>query len=122
MHRSLSRVARAVRLTLTATALLLAACSGKQPPTATQVASSPGGLPGDAARGAQIFAENCAVCHGSTGREGGSGPALAGEHRRKDTAAAIAWIKDPAPPMPKLYPMPLSEQDVADVAAYVEKL
>jgi len=47
---------------------------------------------------------------------------LKGEKSRKDYAAAVAWIKDPKPPMPKLYPAPLSESDVADVAAYVESL
>jgi len=47
---------------------------------------------------------------------------LHGEKARKNTAAAIAWIKNPQPPMPKLYPGTLSEKDVTDVAAYVESL
>ncbi len=75
----------------------------------------------DLDRGKQIFTQNCAACHGASG-EGGAGPALKGEHTRKDRAQAIAWIKDPQPPMPKLYPQPLSDRDVADVAAYVESL
>jgi mono/diheme cytochrome c family protein len=77
---------------------------------------------GDAAHGKQIFSQNCSSCHGATGTEGGVGPSLKGEKARKDTAAAIAWIKNPKPPMPKLYPSPLSDRDVADVAAYVESL
>jgi len=87
-------------------------------------ASGSGGkvLAGDAAHGKQIFTQNCAVCHGATGTEGGVGPSLKGEKARKDTAAAVAWIKNPAPPMSKLYPSPLDEKDVADVAAYVESL
>jgi hypothetical protein len=34
----------------------------------------------------------------------------------------VDWIKNPAPPMPKLYPATLSEKDTRDVAAYVQKL
>jgi mono/diheme cytochrome c family protein len=77
---------------------------------------------GDAAKGETIFTANCASCHGAKGAGGGVGPSLKGEKSRKDTAAAVAWIKNPQPPMPKLYPSPLSEKDVADVAAYVESL
>lgn len=77
---------------------------------------------GDASKGETIFAANCASCHGAQGAGGGVGPSLKGEKSRKDDAAAIAWIKNPQPPMPKLYPSPLSEKDVADVAAYVESL
>jgi mono/diheme cytochrome c family protein len=77
---------------------------------------------GDAAKGEAIFSANCQACHGAAGAGGGVGPSLKGEKSRKDTAAAIAWIKNPQAPMPKLYPSPLSEKDVADVAAYVESL
>jgi mono/diheme cytochrome c family protein len=85
--------------------------------TAASVASA-----GDPAKGSAIFAANCAGCHGAGGAGGGVGPSLHGEKNRKNTSAAIAWIKNPAPPMPKLYPSPLSEKDVSDVAAYVESL
>ena len=81
--------------------------------------SSPGA--GDPVHGRQVYSENCAACHGASA-QGGFGPSLRGEKNRKDTAAAIAWIKNPAPPMPKLYPSVLSEKDVEDVAAYVESL
>jgi ubiquinol-cytochrome c reductase cytochrome c subunit len=76
---------------------------------------------GDPTHGKQIFSANCAACHGASG-QGGVGPNLHGEKARKDTAAAIAWIKNPVLPMPKLYPSPLSEKDVEDVAAFVESL
>jgi mono/diheme cytochrome c family protein len=92
---------------------------------ATPASESAGGakaLVGDAAHGKQIFTQNCAQCHGASGTEGGVGPSLKAEKSRKDTAAAVAWIKNPQPPMPKLYPSPLDEKDVADVAAYVESL
>jgi mono/diheme cytochrome c family protein len=77
---------------------------------------------GDPAHGKTIFGANCATCHGATGTEGGVGPSLKNEKSRKDLAAAIAWIKNPQPPMPKLYPSPLGEKDVTDVASYVETL
>jgi mono/diheme cytochrome c family protein len=98
-------------------------------------ASAPGGVSGtqvkmvaravatgDAAHGKTLFGANCASCHGATGTEGGVGPSLKGEKSKKNQAAAVAWIKNPKPPMPKLYPSPLSEKDVSDVAAYVETL
>lgn len=34
-------------------------------------------------------------------------------------ATLVSWIEDPEPPMPKLYPSPLSARQVRDVAAYV---
>jgi mono/diheme cytochrome c family protein len=77
---------------------------------------------GDTAHGKTLYAVNCASCHGATGTEGGVGPSLKGEKGKKDLAAAVAWIKNPKPPMPKLYPSPLSDNDVRDVAAYVETL
>lgn len=79
-------------------------------------------IPGDPGRGKAIFTANCSQCHGATGVEGGIGPSLRNERSRKDDAAALAWIKDPQPPMPKLFPGVLGDKDVADVAAYVESL
>jgi ubiquinol-cytochrome c reductase cytochrome c subunit len=73
------------------------------------------------AHGAEVFAANCAACHGASGG-GGVGPSLKNEGTRKDTAAAIAFIKNPPPAMPKLYPSVLKDADVAAVAAYVESL
>jgi len=69
-----------------------------------------------------VFAQNCASCHGTAGGGGGVGPALVGEHSRKDLAATIAIIKHPIAPMPVLYPAPLDERAVAEVAAYVQSL
>ena len=73
-------------------------------------------------RGAKLFAANCASCHGMHGTEGGVGPSLAGERTRKDLAATLHAIKNPEPPMPKLFPSPLDDADVADLAAYVRSL
>jgi mono/diheme cytochrome c family protein len=85
-------------------------------------ANPSGALLGNVTHGEDIFKDNCAGCHGVAGA-GGIGPPLKGERQRKDDAAAIAWIKDPqSNVMPKLFPSPLSESDVEDVAAYVESL
>ena len=77
---------------------------------------------GDAAHGKSIFDANCATCHGAGGVGGGVGPSLKNEKSRKNYAQTVAWIKNPQPPMPKLYPSPLSEKDVEDAAAYVQSL
>jgi mono/diheme cytochrome c family protein len=77
---------------------------------------------GDVERGRSIFATNCSTCHGSGGRSGGVGPSLVDESERQDLSRTIVWIENPDPPMPKLYPSPLSERDVADVAAFVQQI
>ncbi len=50
------------------------------------------------------------------------GPTLIHESTRKNMQQAVQWIKNPLPPMPKLYPGTLSAQDVRDLAAFVESL
>jgi mono/diheme cytochrome c family protein len=82
----------------------------------SQGSTPPGGKSGSA-----IYAANCAVCHGTAG-VGGDSPSLIGERHRMNLAQAITWIEKPAPPMPKLYPIPLSRSDVEAVAKYVEQL
>jgi mono/diheme cytochrome c family protein len=72
-------------------------------------------------RGAQVYAAHCAVCHGKQG-EGGSAPELMGEHYHKDEQQIVLWIKNALPPMPRLYPATLSDQDVKDVASFVASL
>jgi ubiquinol-cytochrome c reductase cytochrome c subunit len=69
-------------------------------------------------RGRDVFASYCAKCHVSAP----IGPPLANVKGHETLAATIAQIKNPAPPMPKLFPSSLSEQDVDDVAAYVQSL
>jgi mono/diheme cytochrome c family protein len=78
--------------------------------------------PGDAVHGKAIFSANCSACHGASGNEGGVGPKLTSEKSRKNLAQTVAWIKNPTPPMPKLYPSPLDDKDVVDVATYVQSL
>src|SRR5665213_2942403 len=93
--------------------------SAPSEPSGTQMKKVVGAAAtGNAAHGKTLYGANCASCHGATGSEGGVGPSLKGEKSKKDQAAAIAWIKNPKAPMPKLYPSPLSEKDVSDVATY----
>jgi mono/diheme cytochrome c family protein len=100
------------------------ATSAPDATSTTAAASSMSGAAaqGDPARGKTIFAANCASCHGATGTEGGIGPSLKNEKSRKNYAQTIAWIHNPTPPMPKLWPSPLNDKDVQDVAAYVQSL
>ena len=91
------------------------------PPNEVPVAQHGTAIVGDLVNGQKIYAANCASCHGAAG-QGGVGPELHGEKTRKDIAGTIVWIKDPIPPMPTLYPKPLAEKDVDDVAAFVETL
>jgi ubiquinol-cytochrome c reductase cytochrome c subunit len=99
-----------------------AGSDGAKTVTATGAGAAVAGALGDPVRGKQIFSANCAQCHGATGVEGGIGPSLAGERSRKTYPATVAWIENPSGAMPKLYPEPLSERDVDDVAAYVQQL
>jgi len=86
-------------------------------------ASSPREIsPLDIDHGKAVFAANCAVCHGATGVEGGVGPSLRDEKSRMDLSATIEWIKLPQPPMPKLYPKYMTDDDVRDVAEFVHSL
>jgi mono/diheme cytochrome c family protein len=94
-----------------------AATNLRAPAVATQQAAPTGNV----AHGKILFAQNCAACHGASG-QGGMGPPLKNEAARKNLAETQAWIEKPAPPMPTLYPHPLSAKDVADVAAFVQSL
>ncbi len=89
----------------------------------TGLRASPGvAAVADGVRGKEIFQQNCASCHGAKGTEGGIGPSLRNERARKASPQVEAWIKNPVPPMPKLYPAPLNETDVVDVTAYIASL
>jgi mono/diheme cytochrome c family protein len=72
-------------------------------------------------RGSHIYEMNCRVCHGQHG-EGALGPELTGEKNHKNEAQVVDWIEHPLPPMPKLYPRPLSVHDVHEVAHFVMSL
>jgi mono/diheme cytochrome c family protein len=97
--------------------------AGSQDASSPQfVAATPDVARGDRGRGQTVFTKQCSACHGASGREGGVGPSLAGEVKKKSAVEISTWIQDPRPPMPKLYPGVLDERDVADLAAYVSSL
>jgi len=73
-------------------------------------------------RGRGVFAQQCAVCHGAGGAGGQIGPALRGIAKRRTADQIAAAISDPSPPMPKLEPAEMSQQDLLDVTAYVQQL
>jgi alcohol dehydrogenase (cytochrome c) len=87
----------------------------------SHVAALRGGPAGraDEAHGQSIYAHICSTCHGHNG-DLVAGHNLYTLRDRRDLAATIAFIKNPVAPMPKLYPDTLTEQDVADVAAYLQ--
>lgn len=72
----------------------------------------------DLAAGRRLYDQVCVACHGPDGNMLGEHK-LQGLSQRRDLASTIAYIKDPRPPMPKMYPDLLSEQSVADVAAFI---
>jgi mono/diheme cytochrome c family protein len=78
----------------------------------------PGVELGDPDVGAKLFSADCVSCHGAGG-SGGFGPRLIGLADQV-TPSFFAWrIKDPTSPMPKL---PLTDAQIADLAAYLETL
>lgn len=94
----------------------------KDEPAIVQVPQEASAVPASPLEhGHALFSQYCSSCHGAAG-EGSVGPALKGESSRKDLAQAMAFIKEPISPMPKLYPSPLSDADVADVATFIESL
>ncbi len=109
--------------TMALAALLISGCTPAVVAKTDTTSGTSTTLGGDKEAGKLVFTNNCSTCHGPTGAEGGAvGPALKNENQRMDFAAVDSWIKDPAPPMPKLYPQFLSGKQVRDVAAYVESL
>ena len=103
-------------------AAVLGACTTAAHGGNAVAAGSAATIGGDKKAGAAVFAANCAACHGMQGAGGDIGPSLRGESRRMNFETVASWIEDPQPPMPRLYPGRLSDQQVRDVAAYVQTL
>jgi mono/diheme cytochrome c family protein len=96
--------------------------AAKDPKTIPVLASVDTGSSTGVTRGQEVFAANCATCHGATAHGTSIAPSLVGESARKDAAAVEAFVKNPPSPMTKLYPGLLNAADVAAVATYVETL
>lgn len=82
-----------------------------------QQTATPVTVLGDPLRGDQLFAENCASCHGDDGTGGGIGPTLAGAEVSLDEARST--IENGSGVMPAGL---VSGQDLEDVLAYLETI
>lgn len=108
-------------LTLLAAACAASGCSGRGarhggPRPTNTVAGT------DVQRGQAVYEAQCAACHGQRGAGGPIGPSLQNEYARRPYRAVYAIVRNPDPPMPKLYPSRMTLKDVRDVSAYVESL
>jgi mono/diheme cytochrome c family protein len=75
------------------------------------------GLTGDATAGKALYETNCASCHGATGEGTGQFPSVVGE----GGSEAIEIVTNGEDAMPA-FGGELTEQEIADVVAYVETL
>jgi alcohol dehydrogenase (cytochrome c) len=75
----------------------------------------------DPEHGKNAYSQFCVASHGPQG-EGvlGAGVPIQNGPARKEHPQLVEWIKNPLPPMPKLYPAPLTDGDVEAIARYVE--
>jgi mono/diheme cytochrome c family protein len=75
---------------------------------------------GDAAHGKQLYMKNmCYTCHGTAGQGGdrGSGPRIA--YDVWPWEGFVQQVRHPREQMPRYDPMHVSDQDLADIYAYV---
>lgn len=70
--------------------------------------------------GQNYYLHFCATCHGGNG-DGGIGPRLRGITKRSDPRPIAEIIKNPKSAiMPKLYPKPLDDEDVEQIANFLD--
>jgi mono/diheme cytochrome c family protein len=90
---------------------------------ASPVAAAAGAPPpsGDAAHGQLVFTQiGCYACHGTIGQGASTGPRLA--PNPLPYAAFAQQVRQPRQDMPRFSPEFLSEQDLADIYAYVSSI
>jgi quinohemoprotein ethanol dehydrogenase len=117
-------------------ALALSACGGddedggadsgaeEQPPaTQTEPAEEPDDtmLQGDPSAGEQLFADNCATCHGDDGGGGTGAPSLQREELAEDRDRVVDQVTQGGGGMPPFRDQ-LSNEEIQDVAAYVSEV
>lgn len=95
-------------------ALVLGAC-GADPAT-----SSIASLSADVTAGKTLYATNCASCHGSDAASGSANKNVANEVQ-SNASAAIGTILSGDGQMPS-FASTLSDQEIADVVAYIKTL
>jgi quinohemoprotein ethanol dehydrogenase len=79
---------------------------------------STGNTAGNAAAGTSVFAQNCATCHGATGRGGNGGPDLTAIPSAKTLSVVVNQVTNGGGGMPA-FKGTLTQQQIDDVAAYV---
>ena len=72
----------------------------------------------NAEAGAEVFSEECSVCHGATGHGGNGGPDLRTMPKAKEQKGAEEQVANGGGGMPA-FSGQLSEEEIANVAAYV---
>jgi mono/diheme cytochrome c family protein len=90
-------------------------------PVQVQATAHAGGP--DLARGKQLYSSTCALCHGADGKNI-SGFDLSSIAPTMSEDQLVAWIKNPAPPMPKMFAEPLNaddETEIRDIAAFLSR-
>jgi mono/diheme cytochrome c family protein len=93
------------------------AAEGEAPAEEGGEAAAAGGTP-DAAAGEEVFAENCSTCHGASGTGGNGGPDLTTMPKAQEQKGAEEQVTNGGGGMPP-FSGTLSEEEIADVAAYV---
>jgi cytochrome c oxidase cbb3-type subunit 3 len=76
-----------------------------------------GDVVGDPVAGEEVYATNCAVCHADDG-SGGTGPSLIGEDEEAEIIDIVTNGEGDMQPYGDI----LTEQEIADVAAFVVSL
>ena len=117
-------------LSLSACAGLLVAGAALFSTTLFSVPMSGAAKPGDAAKGQDIFSSNCDVCHNTDSVEPKVGPGLKGLFKRANLnnkkkvsdAAVMELINKGSPVGMPAFEDQLSEQERADVLAYLKTL
>jgi len=100
---------------------LVAAALGLGAPSILQAQDAP---PGDTANGKRLYlSDGCFTCHGRSG-QGGAFNGLAPSVAKTDMPfdGFIAQLRDPANDMPAYSTTVLSDQQVADIYAFVQSL
>jgi quinohemoprotein ethanol dehydrogenase len=88
------------------------------PPTSTTPETTTKGGGGNVTAGQQVFAENCATCHGATGHGGNGGPDLTAIPSAKQLSVVVKQVTNGGGGMPA-FKGQLTKAQINDVSAYV---
>ena len=100
--------------------------SKKAPPKKNGAAATKAG---DAAKGRQVYSENCSICHFAKSREKKIGPGLEGifkrgkfaDGKKVDDASMRAWIEKGGEQMPPFDEV-LNKQQIEDLVAFLKTI